>query len=134
MSEQVVLKRDIAREYLDAAIEFYLAQTNVFCAILLAGAAEELLGKHLPEDQRIFNFAVRAEKQFMLESRATVSDKEARNSVTGWKNQIKHMDDSDDATVTFEFGPMAAAEFYIRHAHGEPDRHAGGDPPRRLRA
>ena len=61
MSEQVVLKRDIAREYLDAAIEFYLAQTNVFCAILLAGAAEELLGKHLPEDQRIFNFAVRAE-------------------------------------------------------------------------
>jgi hypothetical protein len=117
MSNKVVVsKREIAREFLDAAIEFYLEGTNLICAIHLAGAAEELLGKHLPEDQRTFTFAWKAQKQLMSESGAIVSDMEARKSVTEWKNQIKHMDGGDDATVTFEFGPMAAAEFHIRNA------------------
>ena len=53
MFEQVVVpKREIAREYLDAAIEFYLVGTNFICAIHLAGAAEELLGKQLPRNAR----------------------------------------------------------------------------------
>jgi hypothetical protein len=112
-NERVVSKREIACEYLDAAIEFYLTGTNLFCAIHLAGAAEELLGKHLSEDRRIFTFAWRAEKALRSETRPT-SDEEARKSVTEWKNRIKHMDNSNDATVRVD--PMAAAEFHIRLA------------------
>jgi hypothetical protein len=48
MVEAVYRKLDIAREYLDAAIEFFLARHNFFCAIHLAAAAEELFGAHLP--------------------------------------------------------------------------------------
>jgi hypothetical protein len=114
VSGQVVPKYEIAREYLDAAIEFYLTGTNLFCAVHLAGAAEELLGKHLPEDKRIFPFACKAEKQLLSETRPDVSDGEARKSVTEWKNQVKHMNNSDDATVTID--PLLVAEFYIQHA------------------
>ena len=100
MSKQVVSKREIAREYLDAAIEFYLTGTNLFCAIHLAGAAEELLGKHLPEDQRIFTSAWKAEKQLLSETRPTVSDDEttrrarastsARIKSSTWRIAITH--------------------------------------------
>ena len=114
MSKQVVSKREIAREYLDAAIEFYLTGTNLFCAIHLAGAAEELLGKHLPEDQRIFTSAWKAEKQLLSETRRTVSDDEARKSVNECKNQIKHMENSDNSSVTID--PMFEAEFHIGEA------------------
>ena len=53
--------RSLAK-YVDAAIEFYLAGRNLFCAIHLAAAAEELLGKHLPEKDRISTFAWKAER------------------------------------------------------------------------
>jgi hypothetical protein len=113
-NEQVVSKREIACEYLDTAIEFYLARTNLFCAIHLAGAAEELLGRHLPEDRRISTLAQKAEKALKSKPGTTISDADAIRSVNEWKNQIKHMDNSDDATVTVD--PMAAAEFHIRLA------------------
>ena len=57
MTEAVYSKIDIAREYLDAAIEFFLAGDNFFCVIHLAAAAEELFGAHLPESQRISTLA-----------------------------------------------------------------------------
>ena len=44
----------------------------------------------------------------------TVSDGEARKSVSEWKNVIKHMDKSEDAKVTID--PMLAARFYIELA------------------
>ena len=53
MTERKVSKLEIAQEYLDAAIEFFLAGTNFFCAIHLAAAAEELFGAHLPKSQRV---------------------------------------------------------------------------------
>jgi hypothetical protein len=122
MTEPVVVpKREIAREFLDAAIEFYLTGTNLVCAIHLAGAAEELLGKHLrkecpdhPEKERILTSASKAERA--LETGRILSEKEARDRLLAAKNQIKHMANSDDATVTFEFGPLAEARFLIRLA------------------
>ncbi len=98
MSEQLVSKREVACEYLDAAIEFYQADTNLFCAIHLAAAAEELLGK-LPEEDRIFTYAWKAEKHFKAEKDPTVSDAESRKSVNQSKNRIKHMDNGEDETV-----------------------------------
>ena len=47
MTEREIPRLEIACEFLDAAIEFFLAQTNFFCAIHLASAAEELLGAHM---------------------------------------------------------------------------------------
>jgi hypothetical protein len=115
-----VPKREIAREFLDAAIEFYLAGTNLICAVHLASAAEELLGGHLeeespndPEKQRISTIAWKAERKLKSEPGATIPDAEARKSVSRWKNQIKHMNDLDDAMATFEYGLMQAAKFHI---------------------
>ena len=93
MAEAVYSKLDIAREYLDAAIEFLLAQNNFFCSIHLAAAAEELFGAHLPECQRISTLAWKAEKGLKSESGQTASDAAARKSVNEWKNEVKHMAD-----------------------------------------
>jgi hypothetical protein len=124
MSEPVVvLKREIACEFLDAAIEFYLTGTNLVCAIHLAGAAEELLVKHLlkecpdhPEKECILTSASKAERALIAETGPILSEKQARDRLLAPKNQIKHMANSDDATVTFEFGPLWEAAFLIRLA------------------
>ena len=113
MTERKVSKLEIAREYLDTAVDFFLARTNLFCAIHLAAAAEELFGAHLPESQRIFTSAWKAEKALKSETGPT-TDREARRSVTEWKNAVKHMDDPACRTVTID--PAFAAERYIEHA------------------
>jgi hypothetical protein len=119
MTERKVSKLEIAREYLDAAIEFFLPRKNLFCAIHLAAAAEELFGKHLPESQRILTFAWKAERAFMSETRLTPindkeADKEALKRVNKWKNEIKHMDEGACRTVTID--PAIMAEHYIEQA------------------
>ena len=82
----------------------------------LAGAAEELLGKHLPEEQRTLAFASRAERALVAETERCLSEKEACDRLLAVKNQIKHMTDSNDATVTFQHGLLAEATFLIRQA------------------
>jgi hypothetical protein len=114
MTEREVPKLEIAHEYLDAAIEFFLARTNFLCAIHLAAAAEELFGAHLPECQRIFSSAWKAEKALKSENGPTATDKAAIKSVNEWKNKLKHMDDLTDGTVTID--PAFAAEHHIEHA------------------
>ena len=52
MAKSVFKKLSIACEYLDMAMQLYIEERNYFCAIHLAGAAEELFGKHLPEHER----------------------------------------------------------------------------------
>jgi hypothetical protein len=123
MTEVEVPKLEIAREYLDAAIEFYLVGTNLICAIHLAGAAEELLGKQLPkecpdhpEKERILTSAWKAERALVAETGRILSEKEARDRIIAVKNQIKDMANDEDTTVTFEFGPLAESAFQISHA------------------
>ena len=113
MTEQEVSKLAVAREYLDAAIEFFLAQKNFFCAIHLAATAEELLGAHLPECQRISTLAWKAEKALKSETGPTPSEAAARRSVNEWKNEIKHMNDRSSHTLTID--PAFAAEHHIEH-------------------
>ena len=114
MAELGVSKLDIAREYLDVAIEFFLERTKFFCAIHLAATAEELFGAHLPECQRIFTLAWKAEKELMSETGRIPTDTTARRSVNEWKNEVKHMNDSSCQTVTID--PAFAAEHHIEHA------------------
>jgi len=114
MTELAVAKLEIAREYLDAAIDFFLSRTNLFCSIHLAAAAEELFGAHLPESQRISTLAWKAEKALKSESGPIVSDTVARRSVNEWKNEIKHMDAADNETVRID--PAFAAAHHIEQA------------------
>lgn len=114
MSEVEIAKLDIACEYLNAAIEFFLAGTNYFSAIHLCAAAEELLGAHLPKDKRIFTLARNCEKAMMSETREKISDSDARNNINEWKNGLKHMDDI--TTRTIQIDPAFAANWHIELA------------------
>jgi hypothetical protein len=114
MAEATYSKSDIAREYLDAAINFFLARNNFFCAIHLAAAAEELFGAHLSMCQRISTLAWKAEKELMSEKRPTPSDADARGSVNEWKNEVKHMDDGTSPNLKID--PVLAAEWHIEQA------------------
>jgi len=114
VTEVEVSKLEIASEYLDAAIGLFLAGTNYFCAIHLSAAAEELFGAHLPEDQRIFTLAWKAEKALMSETGPIVSDAVARRSVNDWKNDVKHM--NDGASPKIRIDPVFAAEHHIEQA------------------
>ena len=114
MTEAEVSKLEIAAEYLDAAIEFFLAGTNYFCAIHLSAAAEELFGAHLPEDQRIFTLARKAERALTSETGPPVSPKLAGKMVNEWKNDLKHMKEGTPPTITIE--PAFAAEHHIEQA------------------
>jgi hypothetical protein len=113
MTERIVCKQDIAREYIDAAIEFFLEGRNYFCVIHLAAAAEELLGAHRPKDKHIFTLAWKAQKELRSETGLTPSDKEARNDVNKWKHQVKHM---SDGVPTLTIDEAAMAEWHIEHA------------------
>lgn len=114
MTEVEVSKLEIAGEYLDAAIEFFLERTNYLCAIHLSAAAEELFGAHLPEDQRIFTLAWKAERALMSETGSLALDAVARRSVNEWKNDVKHMDEGTPLTITVD--PPFAAEHHIEQA------------------
>ena len=114
MTEVEVSKLEIAREYLDAAIGFLLAGTNYFCAIHLSAAAEELFGAHLPEGERIFTLAWKAEKALKSEAGSIPSDAAARRSVNERKNDLKHMNDGGTRTMMVE--PAIAAEHHIEQA------------------
>jgi hypothetical protein len=114
VTELEILKLEIASEYLDAAIEFFLARTNYFSVIHLAAAAEELFGAHLPESQRIFTSAWKAEKALKSETGSVPSDAAARRSVNEWKNDVKHMNDDTSLTITID--PEFAAEHHIEQA------------------
>jgi hypothetical protein len=115
MTARDVAKIEIAREYLDAAIEFFLGRRNFFCAIHLAAAAEELFGAHLPQCQRISTLGLKAEKALKSETRPTIpSDREALRSVNEWKNAVKHMDDGTSHTLTID--PPFVAEHHIEQA------------------
>lgn len=114
VAELEVSKLEIADQYLDAAIEFFLTRTNYFCAIHLAAAAEELFGAHLPECQRISTSAWKAEKALKAEIGPIPSDAAARRSVSEWKNDVKHMDDGTSRTVKID--PAFAAEHHIEQA------------------
>jgi hypothetical protein len=114
VTEVEVLKLTIAGEYLDAAIEFFLARTNYFCAIHLSAAAEELLGAHLPEEERISTFAWKAERALKSETGAPMGKAAARRSMNEWKNEVKHMDDGTSPTIQID--PAFAAEHHIEQA------------------
>jgi hypothetical protein len=117
VTERKVSKLQIAQEYLDAAIEFFLAGTNFFCAIHLAAAAEELFGAHLPKSQRVSTAAWKANRALKWETDETgpiPTKADALRSVNKWKNEVKHMRNRARRTVAID--PPFIAEHHIEHA------------------
>lgn len=118
-TETVYVKLDIAREYLDLAMQLYMEKRNYFCAIHLAATAEELFGKHLPKSKRIYNIALKAQKALrILESghepeNLEMAHKEAKSVLLSSKNAIKHM---SDAETTISIDPVSEAVDWIEQA------------------
>ena len=119
MSTAIYTKIQIACEYLDLAMNLFLDERDLFCAIHLAAAAEELLGKHLPEEINSHTRSRKAHKALeVLEGHREPTDKEANNFINGTKNTIKHMNRAkggvDDSQITID--PAEEAEWFIERA------------------
>lgn len=114
MAEAEYDKLNIAREYLDMAMQLYIEERSYFCAIHLAGAAEELFGTHLPEEERIFTMTWKAQRELhgILYGQEQTK-KDSVRVVNQPKNAIKH-DDFDERTVTVD--PIRAARSSIEDA------------------
>ncbi|TLG78633.1 hypothetical protein [Methylocystis sp. B8] len=124
MAEATYTKLDIAHEYLDTAMQLYIEKRSYFSAIHLAGAAEELFGRHLPKDERISTIALKAQigfqvlesgKEVEYETAQKTERKKALGITLGSKNSVKHMnDDGSDSTVTID--PVVEARNWIEDA------------------
>jgi len=107
-------KLSIAAEHLDAAMQMYLEQ-KFFSAIHLAGAAAELFDLHLPEENRIFRLAIKAERGLhAYETGEELSDKDTMSRLNLLKNSVKHM---NDGARIISIDPIAEASWWIEIAH-----------------
>lgn len=89
-------KMEIAIEYLNVSMQMYLSQKSYWCAIHLAAAAWELLDRHLPEGNRTYEIAKRAQRQMhKLETGREATKDEVNQVLNGSKNAIKHMNDGE---------------------------------------
>ena len=110
----MIYKKDIATEYLNAAMQMYLRKENYFCAIHLAAAAFELFDLHLPKNQQTYELMRRAQRQLhKLETGNNQSDKDISKVINGSKNAIKHMNDGEQQV---DIDPVYEARWYIDHA------------------
>lgn len=106
-------KKDIAVEYLELAMLEFMRGERFFCALHLAGAAEELLGMLVKISGKQSAFArIKAMFKRYNENRKphlpAFSDEAVRLSMVGHKNSVKHLDikkdgeTGDDTTVTLD--------------------------------
>jgi len=119
MSAATYTKIQIACEYLDLAMNLFLDDNNLFCAIHLAAAAEELLGQHLPEEINSHTRSWKAQKALECIERGTeIADKKAKEFINWPKNAVKHMNrgngGNDDTQITID--PAEEAEWLIERA------------------
>lgn len=99
-------KLDIATELLHTALRLYFEEGSDFATINLAGAAEELLGKHLEVHDMETSFAslrdsaVRLSKHIYKDASES-NPRDIAKIINRPKNSTKHMDGADDDTVSF---------------------------------
>lgn len=101
-------KIEIASQLLDIALRHYFSEPpEYFAAICLAGAAEELLGRHVEARggessfSNIKNSAVRLSR-LLDEKGEPATEKVIYNLMNKAKNSTKHMNGSVDSTVFFD--------------------------------
>jgi hypothetical protein len=101
-------KIEIASQLLDTALRhFFSDPPEYFATICLAGAAEELLGRHVEAKggesslSSIKNGAVRLSR-FLDEEGAPATAKAIHDLMNNAKNSTKHLNGSADSTVDFD--------------------------------
>ena len=100
-------KLEVACQLLDRALRLYYEGDSDFAALHLAGAAEELLGRHVelaggePSFKSLQSAAVRLSKYF-AEDRTESTPKAIATVMNHAKNAIKHMAPSGDKHVSFD--------------------------------
>ncbi|WP_122737171.1 hypothetical protein [Pseudomonas viridiflava] len=107
-------KIETASQLLDTALRHYFSEPpEYFAAICLAGAAEELLGRHVEAKggesslSSIKNSAVRLSR-LLDEKGEPATEQVIHNLMNKAKNSTKHMNGSLDSTVFFD--PKAEAK------------------------
>lgn len=108
---------EIALIQLEKAIDLHLNAKKFgdhICAITLAGAAEEILGKSLPEDMRATEILKDSVSQMKPHIPKSIIDGYKFNQT---KNALKHpIDFSKLGLDAFEVNPKKEAEMMIRRA------------------
>jgi hypothetical protein len=115
--DEVYNKLHIAREFLDHAMQLYMEKHDLFCAVHLAAAAEELFGTYLRPEDRIQTKAVKAQKAMhALEHGQIPSDKDVLKLLLWSKNTIKHMKELGENDLNIVYDPVKQARHWIEQA------------------
>ena len=105
MPEQTYKSSEIALEQLETALRLYLARESYFSVVTLAGAAEEIYGK-IVRDQEINNSmdeSVNATLAMHKRLFGTKTDeKRVRDRMNHAKNVLKHANPKTESTVTLD--------------------------------
>lgn len=98
-------KQDIAIEYLNLALVEYVKGTNMFAALNLAGAAEEMLGEIVrlngaksAHDKMIATLG----SWYQVAKKAMPKKREISNFILSAKNGAKHLDGENDLTIELD--------------------------------
>jgi len=86
--------KEIAESQLKTAIELFTTERCSFSALTLAGAAEEILGKMLEEDDRALNKKkndISEMVQFICEKMGYIRDDKSKIDLNIARNAIKHL-------------------------------------------
>lgn len=97
-----VHKLIIAFVHLETAIRLFLDEKNYLCALTLAGASEEILGKHLKRlgAETAYSILVEGLKE---DFKGKFSEKEiGQKFINFHRNELKHFDFSERATVEID--------------------------------
>ena len=101
----VYSKFEIARHQLEQSIKFYLDDKDYICAITLAGASEEILGKLLEakgKENDLTNFVNACVDINELMDGEKIPRKEFVEMANFHRNHLKHIVDGSDVFVTKE--------------------------------
>ena len=105
MAEATHKKLDLAAELLDEAIRQFLDRKSFVCALSLAGAAEEILGRTIELRGGESSLAQRVKDHLMIANAfgsTKLTEKQSKWRHNFAKNAIKHLDGTDDENITLD--------------------------------
>lgn len=98
-------KQDIAIEYLNLALAQYVKGTNMFAALNLAGAAEELLGKIVTLNGTKCahdSYIAMLGSWYQIAKKAIPKRGDINNFILKAKNGAKHLNGENDLTIELD--------------------------------
>jgi hypothetical protein len=105
VAESTHKKLDLALELLNEAIRQFLDRKSFVCALSLAGAAEEILGKTVELRGGQSSLAQRVKDHLMIANAfgsSKLTEKQSKWRHNFAKNAIKHLDGANDEEITLD--------------------------------